>query len=60
VRPAEQSRGDLWVCDAAGAERARVDSGGSLWTDAVKFSADGTRIVTGSSVGLRIQNAPVP
>jgi hypothetical protein len=52
---------DLWVYDEAGAERARLDSGsGSLFGDTVKFSGDGTRIVSGSTVGLRIQNAPVP
>jgi hypothetical protein len=52
---------DLWVYDAAGVERARLDSGtGTLHSDTVKFSGDGTRIVSGSSVGLRIQNAPDP
>lgn len=52
---------DLWVYDLTGAERARLDSGtGSLRNDTVKFSGDGTRIVSGSNVGLRIQNAPVP
>jgi hypothetical protein len=52
---------DLWIYDLAGTERARLDSGsGALWSDTVKFSGDGTRIVSGSSVGLRIQNAPVP
>ena len=52
---------DLWVYDGTGAERARLDSGtGFLQSDTVKFSGDGTRIVSGSSVGLRIQNAPLP
>jgi hypothetical protein len=52
---------DMWVYDSAGAERARLDSGtGSLYNDTVKFSGDGTRIVSGSTEGLRIQNAPAP
>jgi hypothetical protein len=52
---------DLWIYDQAGSERARLDSGsGALYSDAVKFSGDGTRVVSGSTVGLRIQNAPTP
>jgi hypothetical protein len=52
---------DLWIYDQAGAERARLDSGsGSLFSDTVKFSGDGTRIVSGSSDGMRIQDAPIP
>ena len=52
---------DLWIYDLAGTERARLDSGsGTLWNNTVKFSGDGTRIVSGSNVGLRIQDGPVP
>jgi hypothetical protein len=56
---------DLWVYDAQGLERARLDSGAIpfdaiLFGDAVKFSGDGTRLVSATSAGLRIQNAPAP
>ena len=57
----DQAAGDLWVYDSTGVERARLDSGtGFLYDDRVKVSGDGTRVISDSTAGLRIQNAPVP
>ena len=53
--------GDLWVYDAAGTERARLDSGSDAhFSKALKFSGDGTRLISGSGSGIRIQSAPLP
>jgi hypothetical protein len=52
--------GDIWIFDAAGAEVARRDSGGSLERRILRFSGDCARLVMGTSTGLRIQSAPPP
>jgi hypothetical protein len=53
--------GDIWVYDSAGVARVRLDSGtGTLYDDRVKVSGEGTRVISDSTAGLRIQNAPLP
>jgi hypothetical protein len=57
-----EPQGDIWVYDSAATLLARLDSSTGqnsvLATRSLTFSGDCTRLVSGSGVGLRIQNAP--
>jgi hypothetical protein len=56
--------GDILVYDAAGTQIASLQSGMNgvyeLYAAALRFSGDGTRLISGSQTGLRIQSAPPP
>jgi DNA-binding beta-propeller fold protein YncE len=52
--------GDIWIYNASGTLRDRVDSGAQLTQGALIFSGDCTRVISASDSGLRIQSAPAP
>jgi hypothetical protein len=50
---------DLWIYTSSGSLLGTAQSGGnSLYPRALKFSADGTRVVSAAASGLRIQSTP--
>jgi hypothetical protein len=52
---------NLWIYDGSGVQRALLGAGGVyVFQRTLRFSGDGTRLLTTTDTGMRIQDAPIP